>query len=76
MEGDTLGARQDRSHSRPDTLSSDVEDRADAEVEPAQHRAQLRLQVEAHQLAEKRVVTGGMSCKLVKKHTLRFIPYS
>lgn len=67
MEGDTLGARQNRSHSRPDALSGDVEDGADAEVEPAQHRAQLRLQVKAHQLAEKRVVTGSMRCKLVTK---------
>jgi hypothetical protein len=51
-------------------VGDDVEDGPDADEHAAQHRAQLRLQVEARHLAQQRVVARHVCCKLQTKKPL------
>lgn len=44
--------------------AADIEDRSDAQEEASQDAAQLGLHVEAHDLAQKRVVGGDVRGKL------------
>lgn len=46
---------------------SDVEHDADAEEEAAQNGAQFGLEAEAHDLAQERVVVGGVGSKLLQR---------
>lgn len=65
-EGHTLGprARCARVGARTRLLSGNVEHGPDAQVEAAQHGAQLRLQVETHQLTQQHVVARRVRRKL------------